>query len=494
MLEKKTRTDSAAGIPSEFPYFILLIAAAFIVSMQSPLHPWTQGYSGTDSSVFRYIALVMEKGGMPYADTFDHKGPLLYVINYLGSRISYRHGIWLIEFLFIWLTLLLMYKTAKLRCSSAVSCALTLCSFYLIAAYFEGGNYTEEYAMPFLAAAAYIFLDYLIHTRISRLRLMACGFCFGAVFMLRANMIALWIVFCLAVLIQSIVRDKRVPWDYLLYFLAGALLLVLPLALWLISQNAWQDFINDYILFNLKYSSWEKRATLYNRCLSVLKWLAGSVCFLSFLCLLRLIQKKKDVFLNVTYFLYEALSICLLALSGRRYGHYGMALLPVFIYPISSFASYIKEEKISRTAALLFAAALLVPAVPLWTGLSVNALQSFGGLDQTKGTEDQMEEVTAAVIENTSENDPIQVIGNYDIVYVESRRLAASAYSYQLPVSQVDDRIRKEFITDLETQMPKIVVVQENGKKKTERLFPTKDRYELLLETDEKTAVYRFKE
>ena len=78
-------------------------------------------------------------------------------------------------------------------------------------------------------------------------------------------------------------------------------------------------------------------------------------------------------------------------------------------------------------------------------------------------------------------------------MYVESHRLAASAYSYQFPVSQIDDSIRKEFIRDLETKMPKIVVVQNNKQKKSLNLFTTKDAYELLLETDNKMAVYRLR-
>lgn len=51
---------------------IFLVMAAFIVVMQSPLNYWSNNPSGTDSSVFKYVALVMSKGGMPYKDAFDH--------------------------------------------------------------------------------------------------------------------------------------------------------------------------------------------------------------------------------------------------------------------------------------------------------------------------------------------------------------------------------------------------------------------------------------
>lgn len=53
-----------------------------------------------DSSVFRYVAYVMKKGGIPYRDTFDHKGPVLYLINYLGLLIN-LNGVWIVEVIFM---------------------------------------------------------------------------------------------------------------------------------------------------------------------------------------------------------------------------------------------------------------------------------------------------------------------------------------------------------------------------------------------------------
>lgn len=76
---------------------LLLTFISFILVMQSTLNYWTNGMSGPDSSVFKYMALVISKGGMPYKDAFDHKGPLLYIINYIGQLISYYRGVWVIE-------------------------------------------------------------------------------------------------------------------------------------------------------------------------------------------------------------------------------------------------------------------------------------------------------------------------------------------------------------------------------------------------------------
>ena len=36
---------------------------------------------GSDSGVFMYTGLIISEGGLPYVDSFDHKGPLLYLFN-----------------------------------------------------------------------------------------------------------------------------------------------------------------------------------------------------------------------------------------------------------------------------------------------------------------------------------------------------------------------------------------------------------------------------
>ena len=79
--------------------FAFLFILAFIFLTKSPLHIWIRSDSDTDSSIFLTVAMMMDRGYMPYRDTFDHKGPLLYLINYLGRHISAYRGIWFVEFI-----------------------------------------------------------------------------------------------------------------------------------------------------------------------------------------------------------------------------------------------------------------------------------------------------------------------------------------------------------------------------------------------------------
>jgi len=64
---------------------ISLIAIALIMSYCFKTNYWNRNIIGIDSSVFISIGEAMHEGKIPYKDIFDHKGPLIYFINYIGT-------------------------------------------------------------------------------------------------------------------------------------------------------------------------------------------------------------------------------------------------------------------------------------------------------------------------------------------------------------------------------------------------------------------------
>ena len=75
---KKNKLDK-----KEIVIYISLLIVVFVFMFNSPLHIWIGRESGTDSSVFRTIGMMMKNGFLPYLQSFDHKGPLVYLYNYL---------------------------------------------------------------------------------------------------------------------------------------------------------------------------------------------------------------------------------------------------------------------------------------------------------------------------------------------------------------------------------------------------------------------------
>lgn len=440
---------------------VVIAVLSFFFSIQSHFNLFMNArYAGVDSSVFRTVAMYMRDGYMPYRDIFDHKGPLLYLYNRLGMLISDWKGMWVIEWLSLWITFWLIYKIARLICGRLLSLVTLLTVGAALFPYFDGGNYSEEYALPYIAASLFLFADYFLKGRVGRLRLVVCGFCFGAVCLLRANMIAVWLVFCVAVLLKEI-REKRYDKlvGFALWFAVGAAVVTVPIVIWLAANGAFGDFIENYLLFNGAYVSDADRASKINqyRAFSYFAnntFVLFSGCGMCYFC-----AKKRDIF-HVSYLLSFFTSLLMICISGQQYPHYGMVLIPLMSYPTAILLGEKGRQAAENRVFVLVAAYLLAVAVlPQWiSGLDHAAECYWHRGNYVRG--DEIGVIADWIRENTGEDDRITVYGNDNIFYVLSDRLSASKYSYQLPIGEVDPDILDEYYAQLRKNHPKVIVVR----------------------------------
>ena len=450
---------------------LFMVIMSFFFMLQSPLHPWIGGNTSTDSSVFKTVALMMEKGYMPYRDSFDHKGPLLYILNWIGNKISSYRGIWIIEFLFMIGTFFMIYKISRLKCSINSSILVTMFSISLLFIYFQGGNLTEEYAMLFIAISLYIFLDYLMNQKVTRIRLLICGFAFGAVLLLRANMVSVWIVFSLFIFWQM-VADKK--WNtlahFILCFMGGMCIIMVPILLWLAVNHSLSAFWKCYIVFNKAYVSAEGGRAFFDAKWSVyLYFFNTTACIVSF-CTVAYMCKIKDKAINIVYMIYMLSTLLLICMSGMPYPHYGMILIPAFSYPMASLFGEIEEiefVKIARIISIIIKVYLLANLIlPNW----VSIISSLPGIYESRAEDHKSEfDVTVSniVIENTDIDDAISVYGNWNLLYVLSGRRHATRYSYLFPIADVMPEIMDEYMKALEEEQPRLIVIpsgRNNGK------------------------------
>lgn len=435
----------------------ILFLLAFIFLMQSPLNVFLMnGNTGTDSSVFKTIALCMEKGLMPYKDSFDHKGPLLYIYNWLGMQIAYWRGIWIIEFVSLFTCFFFMYRMARIVCGRFFALlAVTICSAPLYL-YFEGGNLTEEYALPFLAGALYIFANYFVNHYISKARLIMCGLSFGAVCLLRINMISVWLVFCIAVLLQCLhEKEGQKILFFLKWFVTGTLLIIVPIFLWLIAKGAFEDFVIDYFIFNHLYI----KATALGRYNSFMFFANNSYVILATVISVYMCKQKKIFY--ISYLAYIFVTLAFICVSGQTFSHYGMVLVPMLVYPISLLLS--KADIKEKNGYLFFVLYIMLAQVtPAWISGVNKAAEYYFQEDITSARVDTTGKVVEYVVSNSEENEKIIVWGNWDIIYALSKRLPASKYSYQFPIGKVDNRILADFFDELKENFPKIIVISSD--------------------------------
>lgn len=450
---------------------LYLLALAFIVLTESPLRFWDSGLAGTDSSVFQTVAMMMRRGFMPYRDSFDHKGPLIYFIDYLGMLFSPRWGIWLLELVSAFVTFGAMYRTARLWCGRVGSClavsvgALPLFSgggFFDGSGFFDGGNLVEEYAMPFIAVAVYIFLDYLESGQVTRLRLAVCGLCLAGVCLLRVNMIAVWIVFCLAIAGRCLAgRDFAQLGEFILWFLAGFAAALLPFLLWLAANGSLVPFLQDYILFNMVYAVGQDGAALSlfdtlqfylqkQMVQIVLACAAGAALF----------AKGKERFLRWSYFACLVLSLVLVAMARYTFPHYGMVLVPLFSVPIAGLGRWVSDRLADAAGGRVLKGVVAAAAAVVILSLAQTAQDN---MDRTVTYQDpELVYTLCSVIQDyCGPDDSISVFGNWDIIYLKSGRPHATTYSYQSPIGSISPEIMEDYYAQLARERPRVIVMPQ---------------------------------
>lgn len=143
----------------------LILSFLFLLFFGDNSTPLTKYYYGADSSLFMLFGRGIKYGYIPYRDLFDHKGPALFFIEYLGQIICEgKTGIFIYQVLNLTLTFVLIDKifelaNNKINIQNRVLLQLPL--FLFLAGTLEGGNTCEEFTLPLSIFALYTTLIFL---------------------------------------------------------------------------------------------------------------------------------------------------------------------------------------------------------------------------------------------------------------------------------------------------------------------------------------------
>lgn len=442
--------------------FFAFIAGVLI--MVSPAFPWNGGLEMTDSSVFLTIGRQMKDGMVPYADTFDHKGPLLYIINYVGVIINETKGIILFEFLAIFITLWFMFKIFRLKSDRNVWFSMMMTSMLFtpfVNLYLsDGGNLTEQYAMPFIAFSLYAFLKYFLERKLSRLWVFSVGVSFACVLMMRINMVGVWAVFSLAILVECMIEKKyRDLWGYVKWFCVGAISVVVPIISWLVVSGAFRAFIDIYLVFNVIYSG-EKTDGIGFTVLFFLRdiIIVTSLCLNVWMMLYGSNSRERS--LAIWYFAVFVVCIILACMSGRIYPHYGMVLVPFSAFPFAVLCSILNKGESWSGILGLITIVMVAFVYEGWLEVANRGVMALEKRIRNAEMIELVDKVCEQMDKYSDVEDRVTVYGNWDYVYLKCNRLPASRYSYQFPIGKVVPEYMEEYYDDLRTNKPKVFVVQ----------------------------------
>jgi hypothetical protein len=458
-----------------------------------PSNPNNMTLPSRDSGVFLYAGWRLLNGGIPYRDVWDHKPPLIYFVDALGLTLAPHSlwGVWFLQFIFIFFTLLVIYKLLdqELGTYAALAGIVILTSGLLTI--LEKGNVTEEYALVFQALGFGLFVSAWKRNFPLRTSFWI-GLLGGVAFNFKQTTIGIWITYGLLLLAIRILQ-RKFPLKDLLVLLAGWLIPSILLVIYLASQNALTDFWEQAFLYNFVYIGKHEgvrrlipvfiKGFLYLQngwvlYLSILGWLLG----------LGYVWLKRKSVAEVHPLIWVALinlpiEIILITISGRSILHYYLTPLPVMailagtlVYTMPFLVariSFIDPQKVQRW----------IPSVLL----AIVLIGQFGQIQYYPQyvrilSDNDYAPVIEYVTKNTKESDQILLIGAESVVNFLARREAPTRYVYQYPLALLGRRpMFEEYFNQILENKPTLIIDTRGRPRLDDKLYtPLQKRSQIV--------------
>lgn len=232
---------------------IAIPALLFLPYVSTPLFPSLNG----DYTLFTVIGRGWLSGLIPYADLFDHKGPVVFFVQALAWSLGIgKWGIWIFEVAAAVICFELIYRCGRLlRISLGYNIVALSISILAYFSYIDSGNIVEEWSLPFQLIALIIAIKYFTGSY-KNLRWAAfwVGTCFGIVAMTRINNNAVICGIVLGLLVRFIrLREWKNLWQSAVFFVVGCFAACAPFFVYFLAKGAFSDMIYATFIYNFKY-------------------------------------------------------------------------------------------------------------------------------------------------------------------------------------------------------------------------------------------------
>lgn len=326
--------------PVLYDVLLFLVAIFFVTIFSYTTSPLYTTLGDTpDSPIFQIIGKYWVQGYVPYQDLWDLKGPYIFLVNAVGYGItSDRYGVWMLQILFLFVTLVITYKTFLRYFNERNAFGLTVLSLAILSYTYQGGNLTEEYLLPFLALAFYFIINWIHHyeyevsiAHYTHHPSHAClyGMVLGLSLMSRLTN-ALPICGALLVISFVLLRHKAYKnfCKNVLSFIIGLALTTIPFLVYFYSKNALPEMWKGTFLYAARYAANTSYDLMEIGIHYFILSYFNSILLLS-LSILILLRKKKATTSAILWFLTAALPF-LWFCQSNGYGHYGTIAYPLF--------------------------------------------------------------------------------------------------------------------------------------------------------------------
>lgn len=445
--------------------WLIMGVATLIVAMYSTINPFFHNTLTTDQAVFFTIAKGILNGKLAYVDFFDHKGPLLYFILAFGLMLGQGTvGNFVIELFVIFISMALLYKTARLYTEKPFALLGVLLIFFSDIRLFTSSN-SEEYIFPLLVGSVYL-LFWQIKNGNSYARTFIIGVCGMFVFFIKFNYCLIWVGLAAVyfIVMLSIKTDLQVKLKTIGAFLAGLVIGAIPFLIYLFATNSFKAFIDSYVLYSYYYAGY----TAAGDRIACVQFLLNNTLvifiLISILYLLFLMIKKPEnepiTALSLFLWLLIAAGIIIVTASpGTSWGYYKQATMGIYILPIALSLQWVYALLKKKWHSVLgFVAVVLFCGIGMRGKLNVD---SFRITPDLRG--ESARKISELINEETDENDTMISYSNDCTMYFYSDCSEASRIIFP-SAAIVDDALQKELMTDLKEKEPKIVTMQSDWK------------------------------
>ncbi|OIP25237.1 hypothetical protein AUK11_01010 [bacterium CG2_30_37_16] len=441
-------------------FFWSILVLLFIVSR---LATWFYPYD-SDHWIFYYVGKMFAEGGVLYISAWDHKPPIIFVINaimhlILSDNIIFHRILFTLFaifdcFLFYRLALIITKKinTKEFTYLSRIS-LLFYVFFRNLSQFTSSGNNTENFGLTFLLLMVLSYFSYLNNKK-SRY-LLASGFCFSILFFLKGNFALFSLPIILNIIISNLKTLKRIIRQLFLYGLPLAFHTLIWL-LYFYKNDAINDFFTASFIFSSKYmkSAWAGHVSPQGIFIVVLLSFVLPF-FLYSLTLIKNLRKNIEPELTILSY-FSIISFVFIIMLGSFYPYYLLITFPVMILGFIYFWENAKPITFKIGVSILILSSLLA-----WTTSMKQFYNFFGGPVAAEAKENK--DISEYIKSVTSENDKI-VAYTYGATFYELTNRKSGSRFISASVLLLDEREKYGFgfsdiyIKDMEASKPKYVI------------------------------------
>ena len=434
-----------------------LIVMATVWSLSPPV--------GRDSSAFAYVGEGILAGEVPYLDRWDHKGPVTYGIYALGLLAPGWWGLWTINLMFLFGSAWFAFRIIdrQFGTTAALFSVATLLIYVMMLGNRLG--LTEHYALLFQFLTLFLFIRAEKSDGPQAWECIAIGALGALSFLLRANLIGIWLAIGIFWAIRWPQARSRILWSG-----TGGLLVLAAVSIAFLSLGAWTEFWDATIIYNFVHSDAPlsdriRAAMLLVWHLSPMVSLLGVAWCIGIWCLLTGKTQRIELERILPFVLILGpIEVALSMVSGYGYGHYYLAILPVGTLYLGFLVWFVSRQRLATPAFLTLI--LLFTTVNYHMDIYEQAADIVrtvrGTDDQGPPTRTDRDRRVAELVKSLSTpEETILVWGAETQIHLLAERDSPTRFFYQYPLARsgyARDGDLDEFISDVTVGRPAVII------------------------------------